>query len=118
MTGGINGAELLGLLTAAQTASPGSPFRVDCQAVQAGVQRGMQWATAPGMKLARAWRPLAAAVNEHTENVVLMPAHCAAEDIGVKRLSDGSRLSRLDWHSNAQADTLATHAAQAVFERP
>ena len=35
------------------------------------------------------------------------------EDVGVKRLSDGTRLSLLDWCTNAKMDSLAKSAAQA-----
>ena len=54
---------------------------VDCQAVQLGAQRGIEWATSPSRQLARAWGPLAAVLDGPSENVVWMPAHCAAKDV-------------------------------------
>ena len=74
-TGGINGAELWGLLMAAQAALPGASFRVDCQEVQLGAKRGAEWATAPERQLARAWGPLASALEDDAGSVVWMPAH-------------------------------------------
>ena len=92
-TGGINGAELWGLLMAAQIAFPEAEFRVDCQAVQVGAQKGSAWATAPHRELARAWGPLSSALGSNAKAVVWMPAHCITGDIGMKKLSDGTRLS-------------------------
>ena len=112
-TGGINGAELWGLLMAAQAAFPGSPFRVDCQAVQLGTRRGVKWATAPKRQLARAWGPLASLLEDASESVVWMPAHCTAKDVGYKELGDGSKLSSIDWRTNDLVDRLAKSAAHA-----
>ena len=82
---GIHGAELWGLLMAAQTAMPGSAFRTDCLAVQTGTQRGLGWATAPERRLARAWGPLAVALEGHPDGVVWMPAHTTDAAVGSKR---------------------------------
>ena len=111
--GGINGAELWGLLMAAHSAFPGSSFCVDCQAVQVGAQRGAVWATAPDRQLARAWGPLASALEGSSDSVVWMPAHCTTSAVGVKTLSDGTRLSQIDLQSNELVDGLAKSAAQA-----
>ena len=40
-----------------------------------------------------------------------MPAHCSAEDVGTKRLSDGSLLTEADVRANALVDKLAKAAA-------
>ena len=42
-----------------------------------------------------------------------MPAHCATSAVGVKVLSDGTRLSQIDLQSNELLDGLAKSAAQA-----
>ena len=92
-------------------AMPGSSFRVDCSAVQLGCQRGPSWACAPERHLARAWGPLAAALEDGVDRVVWMPAHCGREDVGAKRLGDGSLLSETDRLANAEVDELAKAAA-------
>ena len=81
-TGGINGTELWCLLMAALAAFPGSHFRVDCQTVQVGAQKGLDWATAPGRQLARACGPLASALEDGGDSVVWMPAHRSTDDVG------------------------------------
>eukprot|EP00973_Karenia_brevis_P013857 1880006-Karenia_brevis.AAC.1 len=61
---------------AALNSSPSSEYRVDCKAVHDGTQRGLDWASAPGRRLARAWAPLAAALDGDPRKCVWMPAHC------------------------------------------
>ena len=97
---------------AAETAFPGSPFRVDCQAVQLGARQGAEWATAPERQLARAWGPLSAVLEDNAGGVVWMPAHCTAKDVGCKQLSDGTQLSLIDWRSNDLVDRMAKSVAQ------
>jgi hypothetical protein len=110
---GIFGAELWGLLMASVSAEPGAPFRVDCLAVQQGAGRGSTWATAPDRKLARAWGPLAAALDGEPQRVVWMPAHCSHALVGIRTLSDGTPLSAIDVNANALVDRLAKAAARA-----
>ena len=112
-TGGIHGTELWALLMAAQSAIPGSSFRVDCRAVQMGAQRGPEWATAPDRKLARAWGPLTTTLEEEAHRVVWMPAQCTATQVGSKRLGDGSMMTHRDRIMNEQVDELAKSAARA-----
>jgi hypothetical protein len=102
-----------GLLMAAQAALSGSHFRVDCQAVQVGAQKGADWAMAPDRQLARAWGPLASALEDGSEHVDWKPAHCTEKDIAAKRLSNDEKLSFTDWRTNALVDSLAKSAAQA-----
>lgn len=110
-TGGIHGAELWSLLMASSHAMPQSVFRVDCMAVQLGSQHGMAWASAPERHLARAWAPLAAALEDRVNAVVWMPAHCTDKAVGTQQLSDGSFLTRSDVRANAIVDELAKAAA-------
>ena len=110
---GIYGAELWGLLMATQTADPWAPIRVDCSSVQQGAQLGESWASSPTRKLARAWAPIAAALEEDTERVSWMLAHCTNSHVGVKQLSNGTYLSEIDLHANALVDKLAKEAANA-----
>ena len=55
--------------------------------------------------------PLAASLEDRVSPVVWMPAHCSIEDIGFKRLSDGSLLTEIDVQANAIVDELAKAAA-------
>jgi hypothetical protein len=112
-TGGINGAELWSLLMAALAALPGSTFRIDCMAVQLGTQLGEAWAAASERQLARAWGPLAAALEGHVEDVVWMPAHCTREAVATRRLGDGSKMTEVDRRVNEVVDGLAKSAARA-----
>lgn len=82
---GIYGAELWALLSAAQHCSPGSPFYIDCKAVQLGAKNGPEWAGAPVRKLGRAWIPLADILHDSDSDVNWMPAHCTFKDIGIAR---------------------------------
>ena len=109
---GIHGAELWGLLMATQAASPWASIRVDCLSVQQGAQRGGAWAAAPDRRLARAWAPIAAALDEDSERVIWMPAHCTESQVGVKQLSNGDFLSAVDLQANAVVDQLAKEAAR------
>ena len=81
-------------------------------AVQVGAQRGSDWATAPERTFARAWGALAAALEDQTDAVVWMPAHCSAEDVHSKHLSDGSCMTEIDRQGNHSADLLAKSAAE------
>ena len=80
-------------------------------AVQLGSQHGLGWASAPERRLARAWAPLAASLEDQVDAVVWMPAHCSAKDVGTKRLSDGSLLTEADVQANALVDKLAKAAS-------
>ena len=108
---GIHGAELWALLMAAQSCMPTSPLWVDCESVRRGSQRGGTWATAPCRRLARAWGPLAAALEDRPERVGWMPAHCSAGQAGSHEKSDGSQLSLMDIMGNDVADRMAKEAA-------
>ena len=110
---GIHGAELWGLLMASRIADPWAVIKVDCLSVQQGAQRGQNWASAPDRKLARAWAPLAAALEDNAERVVWMPAHCTESHIGLKRLSNGEFLTAIDHKANGLVDKLAKEAARA-----
>ncbi len=103
-----------GLLMATTHSAPEVPLRVDCLSVQMGAQRGATWAAAPERRLARAWAPLAAALDDSPQRVVWMPAHCTAASLGVKRLGDGSPLTRRDLDGNAYVDKLAKSVAYAA----
>jgi hypothetical protein len=114
---GIYGAELWALLNAAQNAFPGSPFYIDCKAVQLGAKNGPEWAGAPVRKLGRAWIPLAGILHDSGSDVNWMPAHCTPKDIGTARLSNGQYMTESDLQSNGLVDTLAKDEAKKYFPR-
>jgi hypothetical protein len=113
---GIHGAELWGLLQATQSAGLDDGFKVDCLAVRLGVCKGAEWAADPSRRLARAWIPVASAIEGASDRVVWMPAHCSAEALGHKVMSDGSALQAVDVSSNALVDAMAKSVARA--QRP
>jgi len=115
---GIHATELWALLNAVLSTTPGNPFIIDCKAVMMGSRRGQQWATAPNRRLARAWAPLAAALEGSSEAVVWMPAHCREKDVGERVLSNGSLLSCTDLAANAFVDGLAKEAARQEAVQP
>ena len=61
----------------------------------------MVWASDPKRTLARAWIPVASAIEEDFDRVVWMPAHCGEAAIGNKLMSDGTTLQSVDVSSNA-----------------
>ena len=110
---GIYGAELWALLQAASTASPGSPMHVDCNAVRIGAQNGRNWALSPSRKLARAWIPLANILEDITDTVVWLPAHCNRSAIGARELSNGRKFDKVDLDTNDCVDAWAKREAKA-----
>ena len=90
----------------------GCPFLVDCRSVMLGAQHGEQWASAPQRPLARAWGPLAVAINEGRRRVQWMPAHCAFEEAERKITSEGKALEVADIYANRAADQHAKAAAE------
>ena len=99
------------MLNAAYIASPGSSFLIDCKAVQLGAAKGQHWASAPSRRFGRAWAPLASALDDPGSQVVWMPAHCTANDVGRKTLSNGERLTSVDLEANSLVDNLAKRGA-------
>ena len=79
---GIYGAELWALLQAASYASPGSPLHVDCNAVKVGVHNGLRWAQSSSRKLGRIWIPLANILDDCTDSVAWILAHCSDSAVG------------------------------------
>jgi hypothetical protein len=109
---GIHGAELWALLMAVGAFDPGCALKVDCAAVHLGSRKDEQWATAPCRVLARAWGPLTAALAGDRDRVTWMPAHCNADSLEGKRLSNGQPLQPYDVVGNAQVDEWAKSAAR------
>ena len=109
----IHGAELWALLMSALNTDPFLPILGDCYSVVQGARRGAVWAQAPQRKLARAWLPLAAALDDAPGRVEWMPAHTSESDIGVKLKGDGRPITEIDRSMNDYVDLRAKEAAGA-----
>ena len=92
----------------------------DCQALLATAASGLPRAGDPRKPLARIWHMAASALDGDLASVadklVWMPAHCTLAAVGEHKLSDGSRLSCLDWRANRLADAAAKGAASTVAQ--
>ena len=97
---------------AVQTFDPGCSLKVDCLAVKKGSQRDLAWASAPNRKFARAWGPIAVALEDDVSRVTWMPAHCSLRDTEHKQLGDGSPLTAAHVRGNDLVDTLAKQIAR------
>ena len=111
---GLYGAELWALLQAASYASPGSPLYVDCNAVKVGVHNGLRWAQSSSRKLARVWIPLANILEDCTDSVAWLPAHCSESAVGDRELSNGRKFDMVDLTMNALVDTWAKSEASSA----
>jgi hypothetical protein len=92
---------------------PFLPILGDCLSVVEGARRGAAWARAPQRKLARAWLPLAAALDDATRRVEWMPAHTSTSDIGVRLKGDGQPITEVDRSMNDYVDMRAKEVAEA-----
>ena len=109
---GIHATELWGLLMAIQITDAFSPIRTDCLAVKKGTTLGLEWANSPARVFGRAWGPVATALEGNEDRLAWMPAHCASEAVGVKKLSNGQLMQGFDRRGNAAVDTFAKQAAK------
>ena len=91
--------------------------RTDCQALLHMATAGTQQATKASRPLARIWRRIADTLGTDismlmtTGLLVWLPAHLSHDAVGEVKLSDGSRLTPVDWRANRLADKLAQVAA-------
>lgn len=92
---------------------PQAPIRVDCLLVQQGSHRDSNWTLAPDRRLAKAWAPLASALEDDRQRLVRMPAHCTQHHVGSERLGNGSLLTEVDLKANAFVDLLAKEVAKS-----
>ena len=96
----------------------------DCQALLATASSGKEAATAGCRQLARVWAAIASFADGDLARLVdegllvWMPAHQASTAIGVRRKSNQTLLTSLDWRANRLADALAKLAAQQISECP
>ena len=88
-------------------------MHVDCNAVRLGAQKGRSWALASCRKLARAWIPLANVIEDNTDLVTWLPAHCGKTAIGSRVLSNGRLFDEVDHVTNDLVDKWAKSEARA-----
>ena len=92
-------------------------MRTDCQALLATLQQPVQNATAASRQLARIWVTVASALGgcfksfAGANQLVWMPAHTGTSSVGEVKLSNGVRLSMVDWRANRLVDALAKMSA-------
>ncbi len=97
-------------------------IRTDCQSLLDTARAGTLRATAASKPLARVWRLIADAMGTDVSTLmaggllVWLPAHLGHSAIGEVKLSDGSRLTAVDWRANRLVDKLAKIAAGAHAE--
>ncbi len=92
-------------------------MRTDCQSLLTTLRDTPQHATAANKQLARIWVAVAdilggcfRSINDAGQ-LVWMPAHTTTSSVGEVKLSNGSRLSMVDWRANRLVDALAKMAA-------
>ena len=115
---GIYGAELWSLLQAATVLDQFCAMRTDCESARRGVRQGSTWAAASSRRLARAWIPLAVAVDDDAARITWMPAHSAKKFAGGRPLANGTAIAAADIAGNGAEDTLAKAAAEAYEANP
>ena len=92
-------------------------IRTDCQSLLTIAGEGTQRALAADKPLARAWGLIATALDGdvasiiRNEKLVWLPAHLPMGAIGERKLSNGRRLTAMDWRANRLVDALAKQAA-------
>ena len=92
-------------------------MRTDCQALLTTLQHGEGSAAGANKPLARIWRCIANTLGGcfrpmvEEDKLVWMPAHTSTGDVGEAKLSNGTRLSMVDWRANRLVDALAKMSA-------
>jgi len=92
-------------------------MRTDCQSILKIAVEGSAKATHASRQLARLWIRIDAILEQdvaclvHTGVLVWMPAHLSHNMVGEVKLSNGVRLSTVDWRANRLADALAKSVA-------
>ncbi len=92
-------------------------MRTDCLALIATAAAGVTRATNPRKQLARTWSLIAHILDGDLQQLanhcmlVWMPAHNSPSAIGEVKLSNGARVTHVDWRANRLADGLAKLAA-------
>jgi len=94
-------------------------MRTDCLSLLQTAKAGTSRATEANRPLARVWNIIAEAIGldlstlTSTGLLVWVPAHHSHNSVGEAKLSNGIRLSHVDWRANRLVDKLAKTAAGA-----
>ena len=111
-------------LQVALTQCPFPPqLRTDCMALLTTARYGTTKATHHSKPLARVWRLIADTIDLDISALLLgnklawVPAHQTLKAVGEVKLSNGCRLSIVDWRANRLVDKLAKVAAEEL-QRP
>ncbi len=95
-------------------------LRTDCMALLTTVSNGTAKATHHSKPLARVWRLIAEALDVDISSLLegdklaWMPAHKSLRAVGEAKLSNGCRLTIVDWRANRLVDKLAKVAANEL----
>ena len=116
----IAGAEAWAMHEASSRALPGTVFKVDCKPCVDMIKAGLSVAGQGKRLLARVfWLIFTSIDDSAAECVVWMPAHTSADEVGVRKIGNGTRLTATDRFGNAEADRLLKLGveAQRVLEQ-
>ena len=105
------GAEAWALFQATSRALLGSQFRVDCKPCVGLIQAGEAVATVGRRLVARVYRLVFTSLHD-AEAVVWVLAHTSEQDIGIKLIGNGRKLTAADRDSNSLAARLAKLAVE------
>jgi len=92
-------------------------MRTDCQALLHTIHGTTQDAGAANRQLARIWRDIANILDgcfkplADAQQLVWMPAHTDTAAVGEVKLSNGGKLTMVDWRANRLVDALAKMSA-------
>ena len=111
----IPGCEGWAVLQAAALSDPGRvAFRSDCQPCVKACKGSLKTEANAKRKHARLYNALLPIIEDTADDdIVWMPAHTKASDVGIKKRGDGRPLTSTDRAANDRADT---HAKLAVAE--
>jgi hypothetical protein len=100
-------------------------MRTDCLSLLRAAESGTTSATDARRQLARIWVQIAShldgviSVLTDEQKLVWMPAHQSLSMVGEIKLSNGQRLTTIDWRANRLVDALAKQEAAArILPRP
>lgn len=97
---------------AATGAEPGCRLRVDCLPCVTAFKAGKEWAASDRRVHARVNKLMTGAWGDFdVDQMSWMPSHTTAQDVGVRELGNGEKLTELDRRGNALADKLAKAGA-------
>ena len=111
-------AEAWALFVAVSSCPAPPRMKTDCLALLRTAEEGLMKAAASSRPLARLWNQIGNALDGDIcqlmghKLLVWMPAHQSTAAIGSRTLSNGDRMSVIDWRANRLVDALAKEAAK------